>query len=141
MSGARRILFLLLLVSIAFNVWLLAKRPGREVKKIEKAVEEAATDPRDLIDSVERDWLRRAGFTAPAESLRADLMRHPELIPSEGVVGGTMAFRREGFTLLPGQHVWAIADDGHIETSLLLRYNLRSDTTVAWSVVYSQTEP
>jgi hypothetical protein len=51
-------------------------------------------------------------------------------------VGGTRAFRPDALYLLPGGHVWAIADDGHIESVLLLRYTVERDTTVRWNVVY-----
>jgi hypothetical protein len=159
MSPGRRIVWVLLVVSLGFNTWLVARRYG-ETKRREKAateetrragdgagegadaaVEHVAGERRDLLDSVERDWLRRAGFMAPAESLRADLLRHPELIPTEGVVGGTMSFRPDAIYVLPGGHVWAIADDGHIETAVLLRYTVKRDTTVQWSVAYHREEP
>lgn len=157
MTPARRILLALLVVSVGVNAWLIARRYGDTVRR-ERAgteaappetggapggggVEHVAGERRDLLDSVERDWLRRAGFAAPAESLRADLLRHPELIPTAGVVGGTMAFRPDAIYVLPGGHVWAIADDGHIEVALLLRYSVKRDTTVQWSVVYRRDEP
>ena len=154
----RRVLLVLFVASIGLNAWLIARRQGETARRERTAAESVRPSPggmapggageehvagerRDLLDSVERDWLRRAGFAAPAESLRADLVRHPELIPTEGVVGGTMAFRPDAIYLLPGGHVWAIADDGHIETALLLRYTVKSDTTVAWSVAYHKDEP
>jgi len=152
LTVSRRIFVVLLVVSVGVNAWLISRRYGIETKRRHQAESEVARRPdgqppgdeeahvvgerQDLLGSVERDWLRRAGFTAPAESLRADLLRHPELIPSEGVVGGTMAFRPDAIYLLPGGHVWAIADDGHIETAVLLRYTVERDTTVRWNVVY-----
>jgi hypothetical protein len=157
MTRGRWLLLVLFLASIGLNAWLIARRQAEARGQVNAAteaarpsargpaggegVEHVAGERRDLLDSVERDWLRRAGFAAPAESLRADLVRHPELIQTEGVVGGTMAFRPDAIYLLPGGHVWAIADDGHIETALLLRYAVKSDTTVQWSVVYRRGEP
>jgi hypothetical protein len=64
-------------------------------------------------------------------------MRHPELIPSEGVVGGIMGFRENAIWVLPGGHVWAVADDGHVETALLLRYEVGTEGAIAWRVVYA----
>jgi hypothetical protein len=151
-TAGRRVFVVLLVVSVGVNAWFLSRRHGSETKRGQQAASEEVRrsegqppggaeehvvgERRDLLGSVERDWLRRAGFTAPAESLRADLLRHPELVPTEGVVGGTMAFRPDAIYLLPGGHVWAIADDGHIETAILLRYSVQRDTTVRWSVVY-----
>ncbi|HET9950331.1 MAG TPA: hypothetical protein VFS09_00920 [Candidatus Eisenbacteria bacterium] len=158
MNWSRFAVLIVLVALLGFSVWLIARHDGDTARRekaategarppaggtagVPGAVEQVAGEKRDLLESVERDWLRRAGFTAPAESLRADLLRHPELIPTKGVVGGTMAFRPEAIYLLPGGHVWAIADDGHIETALLLRYEMRRDTTVEWSVVYHRDEP
>lgn len=151
-TATRRVFVALLVVSVGVNAWLISRRYGDETKLRREAVpgeaarsgerpegdavEHVVGERQDLLGSVERDWLRRAGFTAPAESLRADLLRHPELIPSKGVVGGTMAFRPDAVYLLPGGHAWAIADDGHVEAALLLRYTVERDTTVRWNVVY-----
>jgi len=159
-TWSQRAVLVLLVALLGFSVWLITQRGGKTMHGERAAteaarpsavgtrgagegggVEHVAGERRDLLESVERDWLRRAGFTAPAESLRADLLRHPELIPTEGVVGGTMAFHPDAIYLLPGGHVLAIADDGHIETALLLRYQVKRDTTVEWSVVYHRAEP
>ena len=154
-GGNRRLLVALLVLSLLANAWFLARQGGRSLRPSDERaegrvrseapapgeVEHVAGEQRDLLESVERDWLRRAGFPAPAESLRADLLRHPELISTDGVVGGAMAFRPEAIYVLPGGHVWAIADDGHIETALLLRYDVKRDTTVQWTVVYHRDEP
>ena len=156
MSPGRALLLIAFVASLGLNTWLILRRQGepsrtgtatREGARPPAgggdtgAVEHVAGERRDLLDSVERDWLQRAGFAAPAESLRADLVRHPELIPTGGVVGGTMAFRPDAIYVLPGGHVWAIADDGHIETAVLLRYAVKRDTTVQWSVEYHRNEP
>jgi hypothetical protein len=151
LSLSRRVFLVLLVISVGVNAWLISRRSGMETNRRPQAEsptpraggqaaggaeEHVVGERQDLIGSVERDWLRRAGFPAPAESLRADLLRHPELIPAEGVLGGTMAFRPDAIYLLPGGHVWAIADDGHIESAVLLRYSVERDTTVRWNVVY-----
>lgn len=149
---ARRVLSALLVASLGTNAWLLTRSSDPGAKSNQPAVTEQAPPPerppdadtgefeaserQDLLGSLERDWLRRAGFAAPAESLRADLLRHPELIPAAGVLGGTMAFQPSSIYLLPGRHVWAIAEDGHIEHAMLLRYDVLPDTTLRWDVVY-----
>ena len=148
----RRVLVALLIVSSGANAWLLTRRADPIAKPDKPAVTEetapperppdadsgefTASDRQDLLGSLERDWLRRAGFAEPAESLRADLLRHPELIPAAGVLGGTKAFHPSSIYLLPGRHVWAITEDGHIEHAMLLRYTVLRDTTLRWDVVY-----
>ncbi len=130
----------LLIASVALNLWLgwrvMRPGPGDTPSRVtDRAGDVRATY--DLLDPVERDWLRRAGLASPADSLRLDLLRHPELIPEEGVVGGVMAFRENAIWVLPGGHVWALADDGHIEEALLLRYEVGSSGGIAWRVVYA----
>ncbi|HEU4333215.1 MAG TPA: hypothetical protein VFT32_01855 [Candidatus Eisenbacteria bacterium] len=128
---------LLLIASLALNVWLGWRATRTEPRTpTPPPTSEGGAGAHDLLDSVERDWLQRAGFPSPADSLRADLLRHPELIPAEGVVGGTMAFREGSIWILPAGHVWAVADDGHIEVSLLLRYDVGKERRIAWRVVY-----
>jgi hypothetical protein len=126
-----------LIASVAVNLWLgwraVRQEPGSPPPP---AGGRGVGGPYDLLDPVERDWLRRAGLPSPADSLRVDLMRRPELIPTEGVVGGVMAFRESAIWVLPGGHVWAMADDGHIETALLLRYEVGEAGEIAWRVVY-----
>jgi hypothetical protein len=140
---------LLLIASLTANVWFVTRRGG-ETQPAATAVETPrptapgdsaapALQPSgsyDLLDSVERDWLRRAGLENPAEDLREDLLQHPELIAAEGVAGGTMAFRRDAIWVLPGRHVWAMVDDGHIESMMLLTYNVDRERKITWSVVY-----
>jgi hypothetical protein len=118
--------------------WWLGRRGDTREAPSGRIQEGARTakGPVDLLDPVERDWYRRVGLDAPADSLAADLLRHPELIPAEGVVGGTMAFRRDAIYVLPGGHVWAVADDGHIETAMLLRFDIDRDRTITWRAVY-----
>jgi hypothetical protein len=152
---SRRALIVVLVLSLLANAWLLTRRgsrslgpsateesrPGEGAGSARGGSGRAAVDPHDQMDPLERGWIQEAGFAAPAESLRADLLRHPELISAKGITGGTMAFRTESIYLLPGSHVWAIADDGHIETALLLRYDVRPDTTFKWTVAYHWDEP
>ena len=135
----RSLVGVLLIASIALNLWL-----GWRVMRPEATAPSSTPDRTagvrgsyDLLDPVERDWLRRAGLASPADSLRLDLMRRPELIPEEGVVGGVMAFRENAIWILPGGHVWALADDGHIEAVLLLRYEVGASGEIAWRVVYA----
>lgn len=145
---ARAGLVLLLLASLAVNAWFLVRgrsvtEPTRTPESGESSAPEegasgvaAARDPHDLLDSVERDWLRRVGLKDPASDLRSDLVGHPELIAGEGVVGGTMAFRRDQIWVLPGGHVWALADDGHIEIMMLMTYQVSREGAITWRPVY-----
>lgn len=69
--------------------------------------------------------LRDRGLADPVADLKADLARHPELIPVKAVLGGTMGFYRpEGIRILNDRWVCADFEDGHIGGSMLLEYRV-----------------
>ena len=79
------------------------------------------------ITTTEIAVLRAWGLADPVADLKADLARHPELIPIEPVLGGTMGFRDpERIWVLNARWVFADFEDGHIGGSMLLEYRVRS---------------
>jgi hypothetical protein len=69
------------------------------------------------------ETLRSRGLADPVADLRADLAKHPELIPFPGVEGGTMGFYDPGgIQVLDERWVYARFEDGHIGGTLLLEY-------------------
>ena len=94
-----------------------------------------------LLDEFQINTLKRRGLSDPVSQLSADLMAHPELIPFEGVVGGTMGFRAfEGITILSPSWVFARFDDGHVMGSCLLEYEISPDTTIHWKLIKAQMD-
>lgn len=81
------------------------------------------------------DRLRKQGLADPDEDLVRDLQAHPDLIPFEGVVGGTMGFYYPQY-IFPLDHRYLIAwfDDGHIGGSMLLKYDVENGT-IRWTVL------
>jgi len=88
------------------------------------------------LDDLSRDYLRDKGYEDYALILD-DLMNQNHLIPYEGVLGGSMAWRPEGSFVLNYQWVYASFDDGHIQGHGLLRFKIRNDKTIEWTVVDS----
>ncbi len=91
------------------------------------------------------DWqfLISKGLQDPMHDLAQDLMRHNELIPCKGTVGGTPGFNDPGrIAVLGKDHVIADYDDGHAEGTIELSF-IVSNGTVSWTVVHSEcgTEP
>ncbi len=71
------------------------------------------------------------------EGIINDLMKHPELIPYDGVLGGTMGFYdTEGIQVLSDRWVFAGFDDGHINGYMLLSYR-NNDGKIYWEVIDS----
>lgn len=65
------------------------------------------------------------------------LTDHPELIPTEGVLGGTMRWYPEFSIVLDDKFVYAYFEDGHISGHSILQYNLLGNGEVDWQA--SQT--
>ena len=70
------------------------------------------------------------------EALSADLMGHRELIPYEGVMGGTMGFySKEDIHVLTSCWVLASFEDGHIGGHMLLEYAVSPGGEIRWKVI------
>ena len=82
--------------------------------------------------------LREKGLEDPVNNLRDDLMSHPELIPYEGVLGGTMGFFRSRIALLSLRWVYAEFEDGHIGGRCLLEYDVAPGGKITWSVIEAE---
>lgn len=73
----------------------------------------------------------------PHKDIINDLRMHPELIPYDGVLGGTMGFYDpEGIRVLSNRWVFAGFDDGHINGYMLLSYHI-NDGKISWEVIDS----
>jgi len=97
---------------------------------------EALENQAMLMHTFEIAQLKREGLTDPVRQLREDLASHRELIPFEGVHGGTMGFYYPGsIALLDAQWVFARFEDGHIGGSCLLEYEILPGGEIKWSVI------
>ena len=82
--------------------------------------------------------LKRKGLHDPVHDITVDLMRHTELIPYEGVLGGTMGFYSEDMIhVLTKRWVLASFEDGHIGGKMLLEYQVSGGGEITWSVIDS----
>ena len=81
--------------------------------------------------------LKQQGFNGSLEDIINDLMEHNELIPYDGVLGGTMGFYdRDNIYVLSDKWVFAYFDDGHINGYMLLSYSINNGT-ISWKVIDS----
>lgn len=118
-----------------------------EVKKLRKIVKDEATNLEARTElskkalglkSWEIEELKKKGLKDPIKDLKTDLMKHPELIPYPGVLGGTMGFYFEDkIWILTKKWVLAWFDDGHIGGYILLEYKVSDDGEVSWKVIDS----
>lgn len=86
----------------------------------------------------DRRFLISKGLQDPIHDLVQDLMKHSELIPCKGIVGGTPGFYDpKRIAVLSKDHVIADYDDGHVEGTIELSF-IVSNGTVSWTVVHSE---
>src|SRR5262245_17481616 len=78
--------------------------------------------------------LLSAGLADPVESLRDDLVRHPELIPMPGTGGSHQLFMRDMVEVLNDRWVFAYFEDGHTGGEMLLEFAVK-DGRIRWRVV------
>lgn len=71
-----------------------------------------------------------------ADMIVADLLKHPELIPYEAVLGGVMSFYKETTDVLSDRWVFAYFEDGHINGNMLLEYSVKNGV-ISWKVIDS----
>jgi len=147
MNIVRRIALLVIAGIAAFvMIWGRAEREHRRAEEELKAARatldsvraagvQGAAGRNVFLSPDELSALRRAGLTDPVSQLRSDLEAHGSLIPMKGVLGGKMGFYdRDGVVLLPGGYVYAPAEDGHIMTHAILRYDVTAGT-IRWTLV------
>lgn len=80
--------------------------------------------------------LRMQGLLEPEQALRRDLMRHPELIPFRGVLGGTPGFHEEkGIVVMGDRWVYAPFDDGHVQGAVVAAWEVSTGGAITWKVV------
>jgi hypothetical protein len=111
--------------------WALAARAAGAAAETWRS---AAVRARQLtfVDPGTLRRFRLAGHADPALAIRDDLVRHPELIPYEGVLGGRMQFVRDEIAILSGEWVYAPFEDGHVRGACLLAYDITRRGEITW---------
>jgi hypothetical protein len=130
-----------LLVAFIVGFALQSVRLGEKLREAERKCENLRVKSETLKGgSLLRNWdiahLKKDGLSNPEEDLIADLMRHRELIPYAGVMGGTMGFYSpKDIHILSPRWVLAAFEDGHIGGKMLLEYSVSPGGKVYWKVI------
>jgi hypothetical protein len=108
-------------------------------ESLESQNSEEPTDIRGhQLQETDRQFLIEQGLHDPTNDLVKDLMKHNELIPCEGSVGGTPGFYSPNrIAVLSKNHVIADYDDGHVDGAVELTF-IVSHGTISWTVVHSE---
>lgn len=103
---------------------------ARVVKQTEEINKHPGADPTIAIE------LERKGLNGGPDQVVADLLKHNELIPYEGVLGGKMAFFKDNTYVISDKWVLAYFEDGHMNGNMLLGYSVKSGI-ISWKVIDS----
>jgi hypothetical protein len=97
-------------------------------------------ESKNLIDDFKLKKLIKKGLKDPINDLRNDLIKHPELIPYKGVLGGTVGFGEdpESIIILNEKWILAVFSDGHFEGVMLLEFDILNNK-IKWKVIDSFT--
>jgi hypothetical protein len=118
---------------MAYDVWL-KQQQGHSVS-------DSLLARTSFLDQLELDELERKGLRDPVMTLKADLLSHPELIPYEGTMGGTMRVPRPAsIILLPGGYAHARFEDGHMSGECLLEFNVRPGGAIQWKRITARLD-
>lgn len=105
-----------------------------ESKQVPSA-EEPSQIRKHQLQEADRRFLIEQGLQNPINDLVQDLMKHKELIPCKGTLGGTPGFYNpNGITVLSKKRVIADFDDGHVEGTIELTFSV-SNGAISWTVL------
>ena len=155
-----RVSFVVLLFVVALSLFITFqhKREIAQLKQNEKLlntkIEELTKENDDLkissgrvvlhrpkLSIQEIQYLKDQGLRNPVNDITADLMKHPELIPYRGVLGGRMGFYSESdIFVISNKLVRASFDDGHTGGWLLLEYQVTGKNEISWKVLESYSD-
>ncbi len=91
-----------------------------------------------FLNSLDIEKIKKKGLLNPVQDIISNLVKHRELIPYKGVLGGTMGFySRKNIWLLTNKWALAYFEDGHIGGYLLLEYNISNNGDIKWKRISS----
>ena len=134
---ALSVLLAALIVGLVFQ----CVRLGEKLREVEREEESLRATPETWKGgSLLRSWdianLQKNGLSDPEEDLISDLVQHRELIPYEGVMGGTMGFyAKKDIHVLTARWILASFEDGHIGGCMLLEYQVSPEGEIQWNVL------
>jgi hypothetical protein len=100
--------------------------------KLETPPSAQFADELGSLSEAEISRLEKKGLENPELDLKNDLLKKTTLIPAQGTVGGTMAFR--DIRILNDHYALAYFDDGHKGGNMLLKYSV-ANGNITWKVL------
>lgn len=90
----------------------------------------------DNLTTAEADSLRALGLEDPVATVDSSLRAHPELIPYEGTLGGTMDFYGDDAVRVLGPaRIAAVFSDGHNQGHMIVGYRVQRGGQIEFEVL------
>lgn len=132
---------LTLALAITALWWQLAERRARIAEARLGAAQARIGTIGDSLRNAGRGTTRATrGADARADTIIADLARHPELIPFEGMEGGTMRFYPAQSSVIAPGWAYGYFEDGHIAGHGLFEYQAGSGGRYRWKRLAAKLE-
>ena len=143
MTGRPPTILVALVLALAITAlwWQLAERRARIAEARLAAAEARIGAIEDSLRSAGRGATHEThGVDARAAAIVADLARHPELIPFEGMEGGTMRFYPAQSSVIAPGWAYGYFEDGHIAGHGLFEYQAGPDGKIRWKRLAAKLE-
>ncbi|TCK98119.1 hypothetical protein EDC19_0537 [Natranaerovirga hydrolytica] len=88
-----------------------------------------------FMDDFVRTKIEDLGFDDPEDILKDLVENNQDLIPYEGVLGGTMRWFQDHCYILTEKYVLGYFEDGHISGQALLRYSVDNNQDITWVIL------
>jgi hypothetical protein len=128
------LILLIVVVAVWYSGWMDDGRTPAEPEVRRTEEQPSLFAGRGLTESQLRA-LAEKGMANPMRDIIEALTRRPDLIPYEGVLGGTMHFVPGESHVLSDRWVFATFEDGHVNGHMLLEYEVSDDGSVSWQVI------
>lgn len=129
---------MLVAVAVAIGISLYYRKQNNLPLDVVPVITEPASISQQTLSAAEQQLLVAQGLKNPITDLVQDLMKHNELIPCKGAVGGTPGFYDPaGIVVLHKNRVRAEYDDGHEEGSVELAFTVTKGS-ITWKVVKAE---
>ncbi|HYF92096.1 MAG TPA: hypothetical protein VD969_07600 [Symbiobacteriaceae bacterium] len=110
--------------ALAEQPWQVVDQPAQPAPSADRPV--VRLDPGDLRD------LQNLGLTDPVNQIVTDLAARQDLLPIQGVLGGTMSFHPSDRWVVAKNWVLADFDDGHILGWGIFKYTV-ANGKITWT--------
>ena len=129
-------------IALAALNLLLALALALALYSVLKAADAAPTEqPQPAPESPMPEVETRLPPQQQSERLVADLLQRDDLIPFEGILGGTMGFYTpDNVYVLSERWVYARFEDGHIGGEMLLEYRFDAAGQIDWTVLRAELD-